>query len=121
MRIVVVIVLALLLASCGAGGEMATEDQELAHGRRLFQQHCASCHAVEPERIIVGPSLADIAVLAEDRVEGLDANEYLAQAILNPEAYLVAGFPNLMPTNFDRRLRPGELDALLVYLLTLEK
>ena len=100
---------------------MATEDQELAHGRRLFQQHCASCHAVEPDRIVVGPSLAGIAVLAENRLEGLDAEGYLTQAILNPEAYLVAGYPNLMPTNFDRRLRSGELDALVVYLMTLEK
>jgi mono/diheme cytochrome c family protein len=121
MRIVAVIVLALLLAGCGAGGDRATEDPELAHGRRLFQQHCASCHAVEPERIVVGPSLAGIAVLAENRIDGLDAEAYLAQAILDPEIYLVEGFPNLMPTNFDRRLRPGELDALLAYLLTLEK
>ena len=113
-----VILTALLLVGCG--GAVGESDPQVADGRRVFQQHCASCHAVEPDRIIVGPSLAGIATLAESRIEGLDAAEYLTQAILEPEAYMVDGFPNLMPTNFDRRLRPGDLGALLVYLLTLK-
>jgi mono/diheme cytochrome c family protein len=118
MRLLFVILTALLLVGCG--GAVGEGDPQVADGRRIFQQHCASCHAVEPDRIVVGPSLAGIATHGGTRIEGLDASEYLTQAILDPEAYMVDGFPNLMPANFDRRLRPGDLDALLAYLLTLK-
>jgi mono/diheme cytochrome c family protein len=93
---------------------------QVARGQRLFTQHCASCHATTADTVIVGPSLAGIASRAAGRVPGVDAAHYLELAILEPESYSVEGFPNLMPTNFGKRLKSDELNALVVYLLTLE-
>lgn len=120
-----------LLAACSSGGEgapTATTDPQLspqeaaqiAEGERLFSQHCASCHATEPETVIVGPSLAGIAERAETRVDGLGAREYIELSIVRPDAYLVEGFDDVMPANLGKRLTGDELDALVAYLLTLE-
>jgi mono/diheme cytochrome c family protein len=94
-------------------------DSQAARGQQLFRQHCASCHATTPD-VIVGPSLAGIGATAATRLPDADAATYLKQAILDPESYLVDGFPNLMPTNFGRRLNDQEVSALVAYLLTLE-
>ncbi len=96
------------------------EAAQIEQGERLFSQHCASCHATEPETVIVGPSLAGIASQAETRVDGLTAQEYIELSIVRPDAYLVEGFDNVMPANLGKRLTGEELDALVAYLLTLE-
>jgi mono/diheme cytochrome c family protein len=95
-------------------------DARLARGQRLFSQHCAACHATTADTIIVGPSLAGIASSAESRLPGVDAAQYLELAILEPESYVVEGFPSLMPTNFGKRLNSHELNALIAYLMVLD-
>lgn len=114
--------LAFLLVGCGADESLptATLDPQVAEGKRIFSQNCGSCHAIDPDTVIVGPSLAGISGRAESRVVGLSGRDYLQQAILNPEAYLVEGFDKLMPTDFGKRLTGEELDALMAYLLTLK-
>lgn len=96
------------------------EAAQVAEGERLFSRHCASCHALEPETVIVGPSLAGIAGRAATRVDGLTAEEYIEISVLQPSAYLVEGFDDVMPANLGKRLTGDELDALVAYLLTLE-
>jgi mono/diheme cytochrome c family protein len=116
----------LLLAPAGCGGdptavERAGLDPHVARGEQLYRQQCATCHALQPDVVIVGPSLAGIAGRAADRVPGLPARKYIEAAILNPERYPVEGFPpNLMPSNLDKRRSRNDLDALVAYLLTLE-
>lgn len=122
----------LYLVGCGRNGgptsptaapdpQLSPEEAaQVAEGKRLFSRHCASCHAVEPETVIVGPSLAGIAGRAATRVDGLTAEEYIEISILQPGAYLVEGFDDVMPANLGKRLTGDELDALVAYLLTLE-
>lgn len=100
--------------------ETAAADAQVARGQRLFRQHCASCHATAADTIIVGPSLAGIASSAETRLPGVGAAQYLELAILEPESFVVAGYPNLMPANFGMRLNSNELNALVAYLMALE-
>lgn len=100
---------------------LAGADPQLQRGERIFRQQCASCHAIEPDVAIVGPSLAGIGTTAGQRIEGMSAPEYLEQAILDPNAYVVAGYESLMPTNFERRLNDRELEALIAYLLVLDE
>ncbi|HSM58269.1 MAG TPA: cytochrome c [Candidatus Sulfomarinibacteraceae bacterium] len=109
-------------ASSAAAPPQPTEtvDPVVAQGRRLFSQHCASCHAVDGEAVIVGPSLDGIASRAETRVEGLDARQYLDQSIVQPGAFLVPGFDDVMPSTLGKQLSGEELDALIAYLLTLQ-
>ena len=83
---------------------------------------CNVCHSVEPgDDDDVGPSLAGIATFGGDRVEGLNAEQYIRQSILLPDQYVVPGYPpgQMLPI-YREQLSAEELDALIAYLLTLE-
>ena len=116
---------ALLLAACGSSAPTAgaTETPALteqeALGRRLFSQNCAACHTLAGDAIIVGPPITGIATRAETRVAGQSAYEYLVESIMDPSAYLVPGFDDLMPKTWGRTLTGEELDALVAFMLTL--
>lgn len=115
--------LAIFLTACNS--QQAAEPEptllpEVAAGMQLFQVHCASCHAIEGDTVIVGPSLAQVAANARSRVAGLDARQYIELSILQPDAFLVEGFENLMPSTLGKQLTGEELDRLVAYLLTLE-
>lgn len=116
----------LLFVACGgeanddASDAVVSLDPVAADGQSVFKTNCASCHAVTGETIIVGPSLAGIASRAATRVEGQGATEYIQLSILRPDEYMVEGFSDLMPTNFGTTLSGEQLDALVVYLMTLE-
>ncbi len=100
--------------------EAVLDDPIAVEGQAVFKTNCASCHAVTGETIIVGPSLAGIKSRAADRVEGQSAADYIQLSILRPDDYVVDGFSDLMPSNFGTTLTGEQLDALLVYLDTLE-
>jgi cytochrome c5 len=87
-------------------------------GRQVFGEHCASCHSLSPDTVIVGPSLSGVASRVADNPLGLDASAYLRRSIVTPEADTVEGFPNLMPVDFERKLTPDQLQALIDFLLT---
>lgn len=120
----ILLVILLLLAACSEGNEPAaaatsTLSPQVAEGKRLFGQHCASCHAIEPEAVIVGPSLFGVSRRAIDRAPELTAQQYIELSILQPDALLVPGFDNLMPSNFGKSLNGQELDAIVAYVLSL--
>lgn len=98
---------------------MPAVDRQVAEGRRLFNQNCATCHSVAPGIVNVGPSLFGVSGRAASRMEGVDAHEYLLLSITKPSAYVVEGFTDVMPTNFGKSLDSGQLEALIAYLLTL--
>lgn len=91
-----------------------------AQGAKAFTFHCAACHAIVPDTVVVGPSLTGIATRAITRVDGQSAQDYLTMSILKPDAYIVEGFPNSMPNNFGKRLSGEDVEAVIAYLLTLE-
>lgn len=94
-----------------------------AHGKQLFgglPGNCATCHSLEANVTIVGPSLNGVASRAGSRVAGLDARQYFEQSILHPDAYLVEGFGNLMPKDLGKKLTTPELNDLIEFLLTLQ-
>lgn len=92
-------------------------------GREIFAGRlaaCDVCHSTTPGDDGVGPSLAGIGDRAADRVPGLDAEAYLRQSILDPDAYVVDGFRSgQMLDVYEERLGPEQIDALIDYLLTL--
>lgn len=97
-----------------------------ARGKELFnapalagQAGCASCHSLEPDVTLVGPSMAGIATRAAQRVSGMSAEEYLKQSLLEPDAYVVEGFPQgVMPAYTG--LSEQELQDLIAFMLTLK-
>jgi len=82
---------------------------------------CHICHSLQPDVVIVGPSLAGIATRAAGRIPGMSAEEYIRQSILQPNAYVVPGFPSgVMPPDFSEILTPEQIDDLVAFLLTLK-
>lgn len=119
--------LGLLLAACGGrpqgtpptnpGAELSPQE---AQGKRLFSQYCGACHSVAGQATIVGPAMAGIATRAETRIEGMSAHDYIIESILDPGAYLVPGFDNLMPSTWGTTLTGEEMDAIIAFMLTLK-
>lgn len=92
-------------------------------GRAVFDSRAAACHvchSTEAGDDGVGPSLAAIGDRAGERVPGLDAETYLRQSILDPDAYVVDGYrPGQMLDVYEERLGRDQIDALVTYLLSL--
>lgn len=113
-------------------GEVATpeplpgvvdESDPVAFGQATFAAAgCVACHTVAGVSTgVVGPVLDGLATRAGDTVEGLAAEEYIRESILDPNAYIVEGFePNIMLQTFAETLSDEEVDALIAFLLTLE-
>ncbi len=102
------------MAACGG----VSEDADLARGQQVFAEHCTACHSTTPGLVIVGPSLAGIASRAAD--SDLEPSDFFRRAILTPQAEIVKGFSDLMPTDFEQKLTDSDLEALISFLLTLE-
>jgi len=76
---------------------------------------------LEPGEDLVGPSFAGVATRAVDRIPEMSVEEYLRQSILEPEAYVVEGFPSgLMVPNLGETLTEAQIDDLVAFLLTLK-
>jgi len=122
IKIFIFTLTACTLAACsGAAAEATpTPDPLVIQGRQVFNGHCATCHALEPNTAIVGPSLMGVATRAETRVPGLDARGYLEESVLVPGAYVVEGFNDVMTKNFAKDLSSEDFNALVAFLLTLK-
>lgn len=113
----------ILLGACGRGSPIPptpTMDPFILQGQQVFNARCATCHALVPDTVIIGPSLYGVATRAETRVEGQSAEEYITLSILRPGDYVVEGFNNVMITNLAKELTSEEMNALVAFLLTLK-
>lgn len=114
---------AMILAACSTMSEASatpTLDATQQEGQAVFKLRCAQCHALTPDTVVIGPSLAGLATRAANRIEGYSAEEYIEISILWPKEYLVEGFTDTMPTNFGKDLTSDELAAVVAYLMTLK-
>jgi cytochrome c oxidase subunit 2 len=97
-------------------------DDPLAAGRVVFNKYgCGACHTLEDANTggVVGPSLNGIGSRAGERVEGVDAVDYIRTSIVDTDAYVVEGYPpGVMPADFSQLMTEEELDVLVEYLLS---
>lgn len=93
-------------------------------GEEIFSSSsagCQVCHSLEPGVEIVGPSLAYIGADASSRIPGVPAEEYLRESILEPDAYVLEGYPaGQMLDIYGETLTEQEIEALITYLMTLQ-
>jgi mono/diheme cytochrome c family protein len=92
-------------------------------GQAVFlQAGCVACHTVSGISTgNIGPVLDGLASRAADTVSGLSAEEYIRQSILEPDAFVVAGFAEgIMPQTFGTTLSEEQISDLVAFLLTLE-
>ena len=123
IAIPLIVLVTLALSACSAAMSVTptpTPDPLVVQGQQVFNAKCATCHALVPDTIIIGPSLAGIATRAETRVQGQTADEYIQLSILRPGDYIVDRFNNVMITNFSKELTNEDMNALVAFLLTLK-
>ncbi|MBL8163784.1 MAG: c-type cytochrome [Anaerolineae bacterium] len=97
-------------------------DSPAMRGAALFRTPpaiCGTCHALQADVVIVGPSLAGVASRAGSRVPGQSAEDYLRESIVNPGDYVVPGFQDVMQKNFGSVLTSDQINDLIAYLMTL--
>ncbi len=125
---ILLLLAAIALAACSGGGDSGSGGAAAAAGETLFAQQiigaqpgCVTCHSLEPNTVVVGPSMAGVASRAPGRVPGQSAEDYLRESILNPDAHVVDGFtPGVMVQVWADELTDQQVDELVAYLLTLE-
>jgi hypothetical protein len=68
---------------------------------------------------LVGPSLADAATVAASAVDGMSAEAFLRQSIIEPDAHVTEGFmPGLMLQTYGEILSEEQINSLVAFLLT---
>jgi len=123
-----VFVLLFVLTACGGGGSESAAGGDTAAGKALFAQPligtqpgCGTCHSLNPDEVLVGPSMAGIGTRADTRVSGQAAADYIRESILHPDNYVVEGFqPGVMVQVWEQELTSEQIDNLIAYLLTLK-
>ena len=81
---------------------------------------CTTCHMVDNEIAGVGPGMYNLRNRAGDRIDGIPAEVYVVNSIMNPNAFIVEGFVmNVMPGNYSEILSEQEIFDLAAYLLSL--
>lgn len=110
-----------------ASGDVANGELLFANGKEAAPA-CVTCHMIEQDMALVGPSMVGIADRAATQVEGESAEEYLYKSIMEPNAYLVpdtetniyaAGGTSLMFQQYADYLTEDEANDLVAYMLTL--
>lgn len=102
-------------APAAAGDSLANLDAaDFDQGFQVYLAECASCHGAQDG---VGPPLAGMAERAAERVEGQSAADYLYQSIVDPAAYVVEGYQNIMPGGYADQLSEQELNSLVKFML----
>ncbi len=94
----------------------------VARGQRVFlDKGCGGCHTIEGLSAgTVGPNQTMIGSIAETRLPGMSAEEYILESILDPSAFVVEGFPDdVMPKTYNELLESNEISDLVAFLLSL--
>lgn len=88
------------------------------NGARLFNTAgCVGCHSQKKGERLVGPSFYNLWNIAETRVPGMSAREYLYQSIVDPNAYIVEGYQaGLMQQNYAAILSPQQMADILAWI-----
>ncbi|MDE3194517.1 MAG: cytochrome c [Chloroflexota bacterium] len=116
MRRLLLVCVAIL--AVGVACEEPPAKEPVARGRQVFRKlDCARCHFIDGQGGHIGPDLTHVATNAATRREGVSAEDYIRQSILDPGAYVVPGYNDVMPRGLARNLPPSDLDALVAYLL----
>jgi mono/diheme cytochrome c family protein len=100
-------------------GGNVTPEQLVAAGEKIFREkgQCTTCHTLGGPGGR-GPDLAGVGSRAATRKPGTNAKAYLVESLINPKAFIVPNYPDIMP-KVDRPpigLNRSELWATVAFL-----
>lgn len=95
-----------------AGVDLAAADYDA--GFNLFLEHCTSCHGATDG---TGPGLGTMYREVGDRMAGVSAADYVYQSIVEPGAYVVEGFADVMPATYGTEFTPQEVADLVKFVV----
>ncbi len=98
----------------GASGDAGLASADYDLGFQVYMRECAVCHGAAEG---VGPSLTAMRDRAPTVVAGLVAEEYLRQSIVEPGAFVVAGYQDVMPKDYAETLTADEINGLITFIL----
>jgi cytochrome c553 len=83
---------------------------------------CAGCHNIdepqtEDNKGQIGPNHGNLYETGGDQVPGQDAETYVYNSIVDPQAHVVEGYSPIMPQDFADRMSEEEIRALVAWLL----
>jgi mono/diheme cytochrome c family protein len=88
-------------------------------GKAVFAANgCASCHTFKPANATgtIGPNLDHVAADAQKANRG-SVQQYVQESIVDPNAYIVPGFPkSVMPATFGKTLSKQQLADLVAFV-----
>ena len=120
-----VLALALLLTACSGAAAADNGIGDPGKGKQIYETGgasgvpCNTCHTTDGTTL-VGPSFQGLPGRAGSAVEGLSAEEYLHQSIVDPGAHIVEGYELLMPLTYGDALSEADINNVVAYLMTLE-
>ena len=98
-----------------------------ANGETLFaSQGCAACHSLKEGEKIIGPTLFHAGQTSLNRIKDATykskaktAEEYIRESIVEPNTYVVSGFPaGVMVQDFGKKVSAQDIDDLVAFLMT---
>jgi cytochrome c2 len=132
----ILLILVFILAGCGGDADDGASSEDIVvsadagRGEDRYKQTsigaasapgCITCHSLEEGVALVGPSHAGIGGRAANVVAGLEADEYLKESIVDPDAHISEGFnAGVMYSNYGRDLSDQEIADLVAFLLSLK-
>ena len=99
--------------------DMASLSPEEQAGARIFtgKGGCVGCHNAGSGGGATGPNLSQIATTGATRKPGMDAEAYIRESMTDPPAFLVSGYPPVMPS-FRGTLTDEEINQVVAFLMT---
>jgi putative heme-binding domain-containing protein len=113
------------LSGGGDGGGATGINPEAGEKIYWGDGQCHTCHSIGTSGSASrGPNQEGLAARAEERAKeaGLSSGlEYLVESIVNPSAFVVEGYDNIMPKVYEAPIMLGreQIQAVLTYLQTL--
>jgi mono/diheme cytochrome c family protein len=80
---------------------------------------CLNCHAIEAGAYSLAPAFVGAGQVLAARQSGLSVADYVRQSIVEPGAFLVGGYRNIMYGRYGQDLTPQEIEDLVAYVLSL--
>jgi len=99
--------------------DLASLSPDEQAGAKIFtgKGGCVGCHNAGSGGGTTGPNLSHIATEAETMKPGMDARAYISESIHDPQAFIVPGYPPVMPS-FRGTLTEDEINQVIAFLLT---